>query len=663
MSGTARTDAATEDGAVDGAPRASMGGAPGPGVGGVGEREGTPDRAAAAGAGRAGAGVGGAAVAGFWLPAELRARLIASDTQWQEVRFAKGRECGADCAADAPGAVAARWPLLTQSDWAELLSGLQDAREKAPCGTEYWTRFRDAMGTVARRLSQRTDPYHQALTETIPSYTGYSPGMLAATIGSPDLWDLGKMVPALRYQPPKACGARWQKMPELPGRVRFFPRKAVDQVAGWVPVAWEMPLFREDTLPRSVLGYAGGNVPGGALMMIILALSATLRGEAQLSGPEPPPVTLIRSSARESLLAPLVLSALEEADPALVSMIATTVWDLDDDALEERLLGDADVVLAAAGDNVIGRLSGRLASAPGRRRFHAHGPKVSFTAIGREVLRLYHVQDTLDWNLPGGTEIIDIVALLAGLDSAFWDQNGCPSSRVHFVEKEGPTDDLPAEYARRLTARLRQISMVAPRGAWPVRSLHDPFDRYKAIEGSTRWGTGLQVISDYDDPFVVVLDDRTGDESRLDPSVFASVVNECRSRVIVVRPVGDIMEVAWRYLDMLPRHSLQSLSVAMGRPGEGLSRQFLDFATACASRGVTALRVVGRGSFPQPAYSWDGLLPLDLVGERPPGYFSTIEFDSPFDEMIRTYRTHVAHLATIPPVDKGGLVTPLRPHQ
>jgi hypothetical protein len=273
--------------------------------------------------------------------------------------------------------------------------------------------------------------------------------------------------------------------------------------------------------------------------------------------------------------------------------------------------------------------------------------------VGREVLALQYRQDLSGWSAPGGTEILDIVPLLAGLDSIFWDQNGCLSSRVHFVEKTGPADDLPAEYARRLTARLRQVSQVMPRGNWPVRRLHDAFDRYKAIEGSDRWGTGLQVMTDYDDPFVVVLDERSGDEAGMGPGAFAAMVNECQSRVVVVRTVEDVMDVPWRYLDLLPRQSLQSLSVAMGRPGEGLTKEFLDFATACGSRGVTAIRTVGRGAFPQLAYSWDGFLPLDLVGRRPPGYFTTIEFDSPFEEMMQTYRSHLARLAAIPPPDQA----------
>ena len=53
------------------------------------------------------------------------------------------------------------------------------------------------------------------------------------------------------------------------------------------------------------------------------------------------------------------------------------------------------------------------------------------------------------------------------------------------------------------------------------------------------------------------------------------------------------------------------------------------FAEAVGARGVTALRSLGRGAFPQLAYSWDGLLPLDVCHLRPPGHFTTIEPDPP----------------------------------
>ena len=35
------------------------------------------------------------------------------------------------------------------------------------------------------------------------------------------------------------------------------------------------------------------------------------------------------------------------------------------------------------------------------------------------------------------TPLIDVVTLLAALDSVFWDQYGCLSSRIHFVEAAG----------------------------------------------------------------------------------------------------------------------------------------------------------------------------------------------------------------------------------
>ena len=89
---------------------------------------------------------------------------------------------------------------------------------------------------------------------------------------------------------------------------------------------------------------------------------------------------------------------------------------------------------------------------------------------------------------------------------------------------------------------------------------------------------------------------------------------------------------------LLPAANLQSLSVATGQEGEGLTDGFLRFAEACGAQGVTAIRTVGRAAFPQMAYSWDGLIPLDLVRQRPEGHFSTIEFDAPYDEIVDTYR-------------------------
>ncbi len=579
---------------------------------------------------------------GFWLPKAVRRSVIAGRRSWEEACFAGGRECGAECEEGTPGAVRARWPRFTEADWATVLEGLEAARERAPRGPEFWDRLRMAMGAVAQRLADPRNPARRAL-EMIPGYTGYSEAMIGSVMAAPEIWDLEQMALALALNPTKAAAAGWRPLPGLPGRLRFFPSRApgIAGVSGQVPLYSRLPIFAAPEAPRFVTGYGAGNVPGTALIIILLALATTLSGGA-------PPVVLVRNSRREPIFSPLILQALQEADEELVSTVAVLVWDYDDAALQRRLLGWSGLVIAAAGDDTIARIAEQISRAGDmtdrpRVRFHPHGHKVSFSAIGREMFELDH--QSMSSSGEGG--LVSAVALLAGLDSAFWDQNGCLSSRIHFVERRMHGDTAPLEYTERLVAQLRRLSEVLPRGAWPLRQLHDSFDRYKAMESLGGVSTGLQVLSDYDDRFVVILDERVPDGRGLSPRVFAALVNDCQGRVVIVRPVDDLMEVPTEYLGLLPACSLQSLSVAVGRPSEGLTRRFLDFATECGARGVTAIRVVGRGAFPQLAYSWDGLLPLDLLRRRPAGHFTTIEFDRPFDAMMETYRSFVDRMASM----------------
>ncbi len=581
-------------------------------------------------------------IEGFWLPRAVRRTVIPGRRSWEEASFADGRECGLECEEGTLGAVTARWPRLKAADWTTVLEGLEAARERAPRGPEFWDRLRAAMGSVALRLTDAKNPA-RGVMEKIPSYTGYSQAMIGSVMRAQEIWDLEQMTRALALNPTKAAAAGWQPYAGLPGRLRFYPSRApgIAGISGQVPLYSRLPIFADPEAPRFVTGYGAGNVPGTALIIIILALATTLSGGA-------PPVVLVRNSRREPIFSPLILQALEAADEELVSTVAVLVWDYDDAALQSQLLGRSDLVIAAAGDDTISRIADqipRAGEAPDlhRARFHPHGHKVSFSAIGREMFEL----DRHSMGSSGEGALVSVVALLAGLDSVFWDQNGCLSSRIHFVERGARGDTAPLEYAERLVGQLRRLSEALPRGAWPLRQLHDSFDRYKAMESLGGVSTGLQVLSDYDDRFLVILDDRTPDKQGVSPGVFAALVNDCQGRVVIVRPVNDLTEVPAHYLSLLPSRSLQSLSVAVGRPGEGLTPRFLDFATACGARGVTAIRVVGRGAFPQLAYSWDGFLPLDLLRRRPAGHFTTIEFDRPFDAMMETYRSFVDQMASM----------------
>jgi hypothetical protein len=218
--------------------------------------------------------------------------------------------------------------------------------------------------------------------------------------------------------------------------------------------------------------------------------------------------------------------------------------------------------------------------------------------------------------------------MLTALDSAFWDQHGCLSSRVHFVETGGKGAHSPVDYAQRLCESLKLLSGVLPRGSWPRQQIRDRFDKYKLLETAGE----VAVVSHYEDDYLVAVDRR-----RLGARSFYDSVNDCQGRVILVRPVSELMEVPEQYLSIVSADNLQSLSVAVGKAGEGLDERFLRFADACANRGITAIRTIGRGAFPQLAYSWDGYIPLDLIRRRPKGRFASIEFDAPFEQIMDTF--------------------------
>lgn len=559
---------------------------------------------------------------GFWLPAALRHQLTGPGATFETLSYLAGQPT----AADDPRAVHARYPALQPAQWPILLADLRRQRLRVPRGDAYWARLQAALHVAGRRLADPADSLRREILASLPAYTGYSEAMIRMTLTALDMMALAQLPAAYASAPSWQAAEAWQPMPGLPGRLRFYPTAAPGWNLSRFVRRQHTPLFAETTLPELVVGYGAGNVPGTALLITFLAQATTLAAGAA------PPAVVIRNSRQEPLFGPMILRALEAVDADLVANVAVLIWDYEDERTQAFMLAQADLVIAAAGDQTIAEISAAAQHAAPRRppRLHAHGHKVSFAAIGRDVLA---PGDTL----PGapGSLLVDVVTRLAALDSVFWDQNGCLSARVHFVETGGDDRLTPAAYAERLAGQCRGLAAFLPRGAWPRQALHDRFDRYKALEAAGQ----VHVFSGYDDDFLVVVDARPLPADRRQAAMqWVNQVNDCQGRVIIVRPVADLMEIPDRYLALLPSANLQSLSVAVGQAGAGLTPRFLRFADACGQRGVTAIRTVGRGAFPQLAYSWDGLLPLDLMRVRPPGHFTTIEFDAPLTEIAATWQ-------------------------
>ena len=559
------------------------------------------------------------AVNGFWLPREVRQAILSDDTHYDSASFKKGSPCDPS----EPMAITARWPRLSVDQWQRLVGMLKSARRFSPTGLEYWQRLGLALQTAGKRLTVAGDPVIDLILDAISHYTGYSRAMIQLTTHALDLISLEEMVHAYTIPTGQLPEQFWMSMDALPGMMIFTPTNRFGRPARRVPFIQSRKVFNDPQVPGFVLGYGAGNVPGTALLIALLAGSTTLAGDS-------PPAVLVRNSRREPIFSPFVLSEIEEVDSELVAATAVLVWDYGDRALQERLLAESDLVIAAASDETIREIGAQITIANTSRdrragiRYHQHGHKVSFSAISKDALKKELTC------LDGAQPFIDILAYLAGLDSVYWDQYGCLSARMHFIEEGGEGYYSAGEYAGSLCQQLRTLGAMLPRGAAPLRLVRDSFDRYKLLEQRGK----VQVVSDYRDDFLLVIDRR-----QVAREEFFATVNSCSGRVIIVRPVADLMEFPEGYLSLIPPHNLQSLSVAFG--SGALTERHLQFAKACARRGVTAIRTLGRGAFPQLAYSWDGLVPLDLVSERPAGYFTSIEFDDPVEQIMNTYERFI----------------------
>ena len=173
----------------------------------------------------------------------------------------RGRECGTECAADEPGAVTARWPLLTDGRVGRAGRRAAGRPGEGPARA-------GVLGASAGGAGRGRPP---------PVRPGrpLSPGSPAGSVR------LHRLLPGHdrghpRRSRPVGPGAD-DPRPSLPARQGLrravaedarsagpgplLPAQAVGPGAGWVPVAWEMPLYRADVRPRSVLAYGPATSP------------------------------------------------------------------------------------------------------------------------------------------------------------------------------------------------------------------------------------------------------------------------------------------------------------------------------------------------------------------------------------------------------------------
>lgn len=183
--------------------------------------------------------------------------------------------------------------------------------------------------------------------------------------------------------------------------------------------------------PDLLVHIAAGNLPNPALMSLTLGL---LTRSAQF----------MKCASGAAFLPRLFAHSIYEMDRKLGSCLELAEWRGGNAGLENVLFAHAGGVTATGSDETLTAIRSRV---PERVRFLGYGQRVSLGFIAREVLR----EET----------VAEVVAKAAD-DVVAWDQNGCLSPHVFYVEEQGAVES--DKFAALLAAELMKREAAEPRG-------------------------------------------------------------------------------------------------------------------------------------------------------------------------------------------------------
>ncbi len=314
--------------------------------------------------------------------------------------------------------------------------------------------------------------------------------------------------------------------------------------------------------PATVAHITAGNLPAAGVTSLVSGLVVR---SAQF----------LKCATGCSLIPRLFAHSVREINPQLGACIEIAEWPRNRADLHEALIEPAECVTVSGTDESVAALRTRI---PVTKRFVAHGHRASFAFIARETL----VSGRLD-----------TLAEPVARDVCAWNQQGCLSPHVVYVEEGGA---VTAEiFAGHLAAALDRIEHTLPRGPLPegdaatIRSRRSFYEVRAAASDDTKlWQSAHSTA------WTVVYE--------ADPQFQAS----CLNRFVYVKGVPSLA-VALQGTDRIRHHvSTVGLAASPARAPELASRM--------ADWGVT--RICPVGGMQQPSLLWrhDGRPALaDLV--------------------------------------------------
>jgi len=313
--------------------------------------------------------------------------------------------------------------------------------------------------------------------------------------------------------------------------------------------------------PLLLAQIAPGNIPNPVLSAMVFGL---LTRSAQF----------VKCASGGAFIPRLFAHSLYEADHKAGSCLEVAEWKGGIEPLEAALFAEADCVAATGSDEMLEAIGKRI---PRTARFLGYGTRVSFGYVTRESLE----------------QNAEAVVQKAAADVTAWNQRGCLSPHVIYVEDSGK---VTAEaFAALLAGQLDAVEKTFPRGTLNTReaaaiSMRRSFYEVRAAHSlETKMWASLESTA-----WTVILEN--------DPLFQTS----CANRFIYIKAVADLT------------HALQGAELVRDKVSTiGLSStaaQARDLAPHLARWG--ARRVCPLGQMQNPPLGWrhDGRPPLgDLV--------------------------------------------------
>jgi hypothetical protein len=308
------------------------------------------------------------------------------------------------------------------------------------------------------------------------------------------------------------------------------------------------------TSPELILHITAGNLPAPALMSIILGL---LVRSAQF----------VKCATRTSFLPRLLAHSIHVREPKLGACIEIAEWPGGDAALESALFEQADCVTATGSDQTLDALRPRV---PPSARFVGHGHRVSFGYIAYEMLSQSEARQ---------------LATSAAADVAAWDQSGCLSPHLYYVESGGTTH--PRDFAALLADALAKLESSQPHPNPPTADAAEIATRRSVYELRAAQSPETQIWqSPQSAAWTVVYEE--------DPRFQTS----CLHRFVYVKPIHTAKDA----LQYCGAFAGRISTVGLAACGDKLR----ELATAFARWGVTRICPVGRMQAPPVSWRHDG---------------------------------------------------------